>query len=101
MTTPTSPMTAFPPDLIETAARALYDEAPWVHDGLVIPWADLTKSGKVTFRVQARAVLSVVAGPLRAEGWRLGAEFALRDQGHGVDAFVRGALASHNPFEES
>lgn len=49
--------------LVETAARALYEVSPWVHDGVEIPWCDLTALGKDAFRDRARAVLAVLPVP--------------------------------------
>lgn len=49
--------------LVETAARALYEVSPWVHDGVEIPWGDLTALGKDAFRDRARAVLAVLPAP--------------------------------------
>lgn len=90
--------------LVETAARALYEVSPWVHDGVEIPWGDLTALGKDAFRDRARAVLAALpAHPVAGEATlerearveiieRLGREVECADGPRRVAAFVNGAL---------
>lgn len=90
--------------LVETAARALYEVSPWVHDGVEIPWGDLTALGKDAFRDRARAVLAALpAHPVVGEATlerearveiieRLGREVECADGPRRIAAFVNGAL---------
>jgi hypothetical protein len=93
----------FPPALVETAAEALYGASPWVHDGVEIPWDDLTALGRETFRDKASAVLVAVADPLRAEGWEHGRSDGYHDALRWNDP-ARCACdwtPTPNPYEES